>query len=141
ERAADRMVVQYRDEILPLISLSECLGTMEGKRDAEAPLQVIVVANGVRSVGLIVDEIIDIIEDRITNVAKSQRSGLLGSAVLGGQITDLVDLPSTVQQEDPHWFETPPTKRESTVLIADPSAFSRGMLRTVLDVAGYRVVE
>lgn len=141
ERAAGREVIQYRGEILPLIPLCDSL---DGRREAtedEPSLQVIVVTNADRSVGLVVDEIIDIAEDRLANVTVTDRPPLLGSAVIGGHITDLVDLQSAVQPVDPGWFGERSAARESTILISDPSPFSRGMLRTNLEVAGYRVVE
>jgi len=46
--------------------------------------------------GLIVDEITDIIDEAIHDVQPAGRSGLLGSAVIGGQMTDFLDVEAVV---------------------------------------------
>ena len=90
ERAAGRPVVQYRDRVLPLLGLAEALGgTSAGEQD---PLHVVVYRNGASELGLIVDEITDIVEETVTNLGGCDRPGLLGSAVVGGKVTDFLDL-------------------------------------------------
>ena len=64
EYAGGRPVIQYRGEILPLISLGRVLRS--GKKDTafrRDPIQAVVFRMGTRSVGLVVDEIIDIAAD------------------------------------------------------------------------------
>jgi len=91
ERASGRPVAQYRQRILPLLHLGEWLG---GSGSWDEVLQVIVVRAGSGELGLVVDEIIDIIESRMVDPRASSRQGLLGSAMVGGRVTDLVDLES-----------------------------------------------
>jgi two-component system chemotaxis sensor kinase CheA len=90
EFAAGRPVIQYRGEILPLISLGRVLGTAQKetafRRD---PVQAVVFRCGERSVGLLVDEIIDIVADVVEAPAQG---GVLRSTRIDKKVTDLIDL-------------------------------------------------
>jgi two-component system, chemotaxis family, sensor kinase CheA len=93
ERAGGGQVMQYRNRILPLVSLRSVLESGKPEEDrASEPLRVIVFNDGDRSVGMIVDQILDIAEEEVTVRQKSSRHGLLGSAVVGGRVTDFLDL-------------------------------------------------
>ncbi|MEP6860395.1 MAG: chemotaxis protein CheA [Deltaproteobacteria bacterium] len=108
ERAAGREVVQYRDGLLPLIRLGDALGAMPSEPDksGEGParsaaedgakendrIHVIVYSSGDRDLGLVVDGILDVIEERAALSTKGAHHGLLGSAVLDGKVTDVVDV-------------------------------------------------
>jgi two-component system chemotaxis sensor kinase CheA len=99
ERAAGRTVVQYRAGVLPLVSLPEMLG---GSADADAdPIPVVVYKNAQADLGLVVDEIIDIVEETVVSPHGSDRPGLLGSAVVGGLVTDFLDLEAVVRWAPP----------------------------------------
>ncbi|MDZ4675044.1 MAG: chemotaxis protein CheA [Gemmatimonadota bacterium] len=106
EGSVGRSVVQYRGQILHLISLSELLGT--GVREVERDtVQVIVYSEGDRSVGVMVDRILDIVEEQVTLEAGAGRSGLLGSAIIQNRVTDLVDLPGLIRAARPDFIEAP----------------------------------
>jgi len=143
ERAGGGKVVQYRDRILPLVSLQDVLepGSPETTRDSEIA-QVVVFNDGDRSMGIIVDQILDVLEESVTVRQKSDRPGLLGSAVVGKQVTDFLDLNYVIQSTAGNWIlgagAVPNGRR---ILLAEASAFSRGMIRSGLDMAGYRVFE
>lgn len=144
ERAGGRMVVQYRGRILPLVSLTQLLDPVaEDVASSRDPAQAIVFSDGDRSVGVLVDQIVDIVEEAVEIKAEQQRPGLLGSAVIGGRVTDIVDLRAVLEQADPAWLRTEADKRRSaaTVLLADGSSFWRGMARCRLEMAGHRVLE
>ncbi len=95
-------VVQYRGEILPLVSLSEAMGVCAVSKPAEDNLlDVVVYTESGRSVGLVVDRIIDIVDAQLDVTRPVTRTGLLGSAVVGQYVTDLVDLPTVIRQVDP----------------------------------------
>ncbi len=99
ELAAGRRVVQYRDRMLPLISLAGMLGG--GTSGDEEEMQVVVCRSAGTEFGLVVDEIADIVEDAVTNAGASDRPGLLGSAVVGGRVTDFLDLDAVAQWAAP----------------------------------------
>ncbi len=103
ERTGGQEVVQYRGQIMPLVRLSQLLGLpCEEKCDS---LQVVVYAYQSRSVGLVVDRILDIVEETITVQSRAQRDSVLSSAVVQGRVTDVVDMPSAIRLFDPMFFE------------------------------------
>jgi two-component system chemotaxis sensor kinase CheA len=143
ERAGGRQVVQYRGRILPLVPLATVLGSEGPDLSAAAdPVQVIVFKDGDRSIGLIVDHIVDVVEETAVVRQKSTRQGLLGSAVIGKHVADLLDLEFVLSAAAKDWVEQR-SQAEGTirVLIADESPFARGLLRSALDIEGYAVLE
>ena len=102
ERAGSRELVQYRDRLMPLIRLWGHAGAehaVAGKdtdtHTDKDTLQVIVHAGERGSIGLVVDEILDIVEQPQA-LADSPGSGSESVAVLGQRVTELVDLPALV---------------------------------------------
>jgi two-component system chemotaxis sensor kinase CheA len=120
ERAGDTQVVQYRGQIMPLLRVSDVLpghnanghGNGNGKRDLTAALQVVVYSEQGRSVGLVVDRILDIVEEAIVPQQPSKREGLLGSAVIQQRVTDLLDVRGFVRSANPDFFEAAVAARE-----------------------------
>jgi two-component system chemotaxis sensor kinase CheA len=104
EIADHHEVVQYRGEILRLIRLSQSVG-VSSIMESEELLDVIIYTRNQRSVGLVVDRIIDIVEEAVTVKRSSRGNCLVGSAVVNGQVTNLLDLPTIVGQADPYFFE------------------------------------
>ncbi len=112
EQAGTQQVVQYRDELLPLIQVSHVLGGYAPRpREADEKLQVVVYTKNGRSVGLLVDDIVDIVHETITVKRESDRPGLLGSAVIQGRVTDLVDAEGVIRAADPSFF----TQQETAI--------------------------
>ena len=142
ERAGGKLVVQYRERILPLTSLAGVLG---GAPDADMhdPAQVIVFAEGDQMAGLVVDQILDIHEESIKVGSRGTQPRLSGSAVLGGKVTDFLDLPAVLRAAEQDWSAEASShgKPSMSVLVADASAFSRGLVRNYLELAGYPVLE
>lgn len=64
-------------------------------------LQVIVFGDGVRRVGLIVDEILDIVQDVFDIKGRSTRTGITGTLVIQNRVTELFDIQSFLQRAAP----------------------------------------
>jgi len=143
EHAGGGEVVQYRNRILPLVSLRRVLEPHAPDHDQPPdPVQVVVFNEGDSSVGMVVDEILDVTEEAVTVRQESDRIGLLGSAVVGKQVTDFLDLHEVIRATGADWFQTTDGRAGGQrILVADASAFSRGMVRSGLDMAGYVVLE
>jgi two-component system, chemotaxis family, sensor kinase CheA len=142
--AAGQPVLHYRDAILPLVSVGAMLdrGSSDAAMERDS-LQVIVFSEGNRHVGLVVDEIQDIVEEAITVKRASSSFGLLGSGVVGGKITDFIDLGALLQAaigNHPDSFSSH-VRVTSSVLIADSSKIARGALRAYLEMSGHHVFE
>jgi two-component system chemotaxis sensor kinase CheA len=104
-----------------------------------------VFADGDHSMGLVVDEIIDIVEDKLTVELTADRPGFMGSAIIAGRATDLLDAGHFLTQAYGDWFGSSQTqisgaaRRTRRVLLVDDSAFFRNLLSPLLSVAGYDV--
>jgi two-component system chemotaxis sensor kinase CheA len=143
ENAGGRKVVQYRNRILPLVRLREVLdsGMEDGGQEADL-VQVVVFNDGERSVGLVVDQILDVAEETVTVRQKSARKGLLGSAVVGKRVTDFLDLNHVLEAAAEDWFQGGGAGAGGKrILVAEGSGFARGLIRSGLDMAGYQVLE
>ncbi|HZP16886.1 MAG TPA: chemotaxis protein CheA [Terriglobales bacterium] len=100
EVAADQEVVQYRGQIMPLVRVSEALESKRQKAAAAAngSLHVVVYAEKGRSVGLVVDRILDIVEESFVMQPHTGRTGVMGSAVIQKRVTDILDVPGLLAQ-------------------------------------------
>jgi len=109
ESAGQCEVVQYRGQIMPLIRISEAVEVPEsvhGKTaaDGQGAVQVVVYAEGGRSVGLVVGRILDIVEEDVVLEHTARRAGILGSAVVQQRVTDLLDVQGVVRAAHPGFF-------------------------------------
>ncbi len=115
ELVGGREVVQYRGSILPLVRLDRLLGA--GWLDGEGPLQVIVHTRSGRSVGLVVESIVDILDDAAGDHSDVADSGLLGSAVLAEHVTELLDVRAAILAADPDFFvDAEPGARQAELI-------------------------
>ncbi|MFK8080156.1 MAG: chemotaxis protein CheW [Granulosicoccus sp.] len=100
EMAGEIQVVQYRGQILPLVELSSFLHERRSGYSAEEEeselIQVVVFGEEGRQVGLVVKEIIDVVDEVLEVRGKASRSGVLGTAAIHGQVTELFDVTSFV---------------------------------------------
>jgi two-component system chemotaxis sensor kinase CheA len=95
--AGHQRVVHYRDAILPLVHLGEQLGVPAyGSGAGGNRLQVLVCGTGQRQVGLVVDVIHDIAEDHFVVTPRTSTVGIRGTAVVQGEVTDVLDLEALV---------------------------------------------
>jgi len=143
EHASGGRVVQYRNRILPLVSLRAVLEPGAPGNDVLAdPVQVVVFNDGDHSIGMVVDQILDVAEEAVTVRQRSGRKGLLGSAVVGKRVTDFLDLNEVIHASEGNWIHgADANATRKTILVAESSTFSRGMIRSSLDMAGYVVLE
>jgi two-component system, chemotaxis family, sensor kinase CheA len=137
ELSNGRYMVQYREQLMPLVQME----AVEVRSTGSQP--ILVFADDGRSMGLVVDEIIDIVEERLhIEVAGSSGHGILGSAVIKGQATEVIDVGHFLPMAFSDWFtrkEMRPSMASQSVLLVDDSAFFRNMLAPVLKAAGYKV--
>ncbi|MCZ2827473.1 chemotaxis protein CheA [Modestobacter sp. VKM Ac-2986] len=106
ERVGSREVVQYRGAILPIVRLDRHLGAF-GNDDRET-LEVIVYADRGRSVAIVVEEILDIVDGEASVHSDIDDLGLLGSAVIGDRVTELLDVRAAILAADPAFYNPPP---------------------------------
>jgi two-component system chemotaxis sensor kinase CheA len=137
ELSNGRHMVQYRGHLMPLVHVGDAPRL---KADGTQPL--LVFSDGGRSMGLVVDEIVDIIEDKLEIEVASDRPGVIGSAVVRGQATEIIDVAHFLPLAYEDWFRRKEMRVEATartLLFVDDSPFFRNMLTPVLKAAGYEV--
>jgi two-component system chemotaxis sensor kinase CheA len=137
EMSCGSPVMQYRGKLMPLVPMS---GTIDEARPRQ-PL--LVFTDGDHAMGLMVDEIIDVVEDRLQIELSAGRPGLLGTAVIAGQATDVLDTGYWLMQAGQDWFRGAPRSRAKSstqrILVVEDSDFFRQLLVPTLSAAGFRV--
>ncbi|GGH29125.1 ATPase [Alsobacter metallidurans] len=138
ETVGGRIVAQYRGDLIPIVP------AVPGSPLHASGIQpVLVFSEGDRTAGIAVDEIVDIVEDHLDIKATGQAPGIVGSAVIRGRATEIIDVAHFLPLAYPDWFENaaaPAPARSNRVLLVDGAPFFRGMLLPVLKAAGYDVV-
>ena len=136
ELSNGRYMVQYREQLMPLVQMAGVEVQAQGSQP------ILVFADDGRSMGLVVDEIIDIVEEKLNIEVAGSQDGILGSAVIKGQATEVIDVGHFLPMAFADWFsrkEMRPSASAQSVLLVDDSAFFRNMLAPVLKAAGYKV--
>jgi two-component system chemotaxis sensor kinase CheA len=137
ETSCGQPVTQYRGKLMPLVALD---GACDPDRTHQS---VLVFADGERSMGLMVDEIVDVVEDRLQIELTGVRPGLLGTAVIAGNSTDVIDTGYWLTQAWQDWFRGPPgqtkTRQGKRLLAVEDNDFFRQLLVPTLAAAGYQV--
>jgi two-component system, chemotaxis family, sensor kinase CheA len=134
-------VVQYRGQLMPLIAYDD-----SHQWKSEGFQSILVFTDRDRSMGLVVDQIVDIVEDEIKVELQSSTPGLVGSAVISGKATDVIDAGYYLTQGFSDWFSAPAQSGNGTsigekrrVLLVDDSPFFQNLMTPLLAVAGYDV--
>lgn len=103
ERIGNQKVIQYREQILPLIYLSELLGknqlSSQSKNVSElSTIQVVVVAMDEDNfVGFVVEQILDIVEQEIKIKGAATEKGIDYAAVIQEKVTEILDVEEVIK--------------------------------------------
>jgi len=106
ERVGGREVVQYRGHIMPLIRLSNLLGAYGDDTTPVDGIQMVVYTRGDRSVGFVVERILDIASERRGTRSDIDDHALIGSVVVGDKVVELLDIQAAVLSADAHFYTT-----------------------------------
>ncbi len=90
EQSGNQKVVQYRETIMPIVWLAD-LFPNAATSESETAAVVVLSIDG-HTIGVAVDRIIDVIEERIVVQQVSNTAGITGSAVVQGRVTEILDL-------------------------------------------------
>jgi hypothetical protein len=105
EVVGGRDMLQYRGLIIPMAYVNEVVGTVNPLAPSNDSLQVVVYRNGERTVGLVVNEIVDIIDDEDGVTSDIGSDGVSSTRVIGNRITELLDVRAAILAADPHFFD------------------------------------
>ncbi|MAP96584.1 MAG: hybrid sensor histidine kinase/response regulator [Ponticaulis sp.] len=129
-------VVQYRGQLMPIIHMA---GGMNSNENGRQP--VLVVNNGDSVVGIGVDQVLDITEDVLKVSLEDDTPGILGTAVIAGKATEVIDIGHFLSQADYDWASAMSEMRTApkSLLLFESHAFFRNMLAPLLEASGYIV--
>lgn len=138
EFADGQHVLQYRGNLMPVICLSDDQELKKEGRQA-----ILVFTDDDRAVGLAVDEIVDIVDEKISIEINSDTQGIVGTSVIREAATDVIDVGHYLLQVYPDWFERLEERfdiGDKRVLYIDDSRFFRHLITPLLTSSGYQVV-
>ncbi len=102
EQVGGQSVMQYRGHITPVADLAQLLGDGGTFREEFA---VVVCTKGERTVALVANEVVDIVECATVDFSDVSGYGLLGSIVVKDRVTELLDLRAAVESADPNFYD------------------------------------
>jgi two-component system, chemotaxis family, sensor kinase CheA len=109
ERVGLREVAQTRGKILPLIRIADLLDERRRRPRSAVPprvpgdtevVRIIVHTAGTEEVGLVVDEIVDIVEVGLAPANPGGRPFVQGSEVVQGRVTEILDVEAMIRGAD-----------------------------------------
>lgn len=142
EHASGKMMIQYRDQLMPLMPFDHTINM----NLAQKP--VLVFTDRTSSMGIVVDEIIDITEEHINVQVSGNQAGIIGSTIIDDKATDIVDVAHFLYAMNKDWFknhsdeafiQTGSLSSKRRLLLVDDSPFFRNMLTPLLSIAGYDI--
>lgn len=140
ETSQGRPMIQYRGHLMPLVA---CDPNFDWQAEGKRP--VLVFTDAGLSMGLIVDEIVDIAEQELVVELSGRKQGYVGSAVIDGKATELLDTAHFLTQAFPDWFDAAgdgargERARQVRLLLVEDSPFFQRLVTPVLEAEGYEV--
>ena len=143
--------IQYRGGNLPVFSIDE-IAKVRPLAVREHLLVIVFMVAG-RELGLLAIGPVDsVVTEAVTNGSALKQPGIMGSIILNGKTTLLVDVLDLVRNLQPGWFSAvnSPGKLNSnglatvkgeTILVADDSNFFRNQIKSFIQQEGYQVVD
>jgi two-component system chemotaxis sensor kinase CheA len=140
ETSQGRPMIQYRGHLMPLVA---CDPNFDWPTEGSRP--VLVFTDTGLSMGLVVDEIVDIAEQELVVELSGQKQGFFGSAVIDGKATELLDTAHFLTQAFPDWFDAGGDRgrggraHQARLLLVEDSPFFQRLVTPVLEAEGYEV--
>lgn len=129
-----QLLASHRGELMPVIDLCEGIRT-RAERDQ---WPVLIVGVGGEPMGLLVNEIVDIVESYLEIKIAGVTPAVIGSATIRGEAAEVLDLAHFMKIARPGAFERGHARR-FRVMLVDDKLFFRDLLAPVISAAGYEV--
>jgi two-component system, chemotaxis family, sensor kinase CheA len=133
-------MVQYRGKLMPLIKIND---KYDIKSEGRQPM--LVFTDDDKAMGIIVDEISDIKEDNINVELVSKAMGQLGTAIIDGDATEIIDIAYYFERTFNDWqlggevIQAELKSQRKSILLVDDSTFFLNLLKPMLNASGYNV--
>ncbi len=150
ERVDGRSVIQYRGRLMPVVGADGAPVTLSSENRT---LPLLVFTRDEQSVGVLVEEIVDIVESALAYELDASGEEAAGSLIIAGRSTEVIDVdyfwrramgvPAKAAQPKSAAGPVPETAHAhpnpKRLLVVDQSPFSQLLLRPLLAQAGYDV--
>jgi two-component system, chemotaxis family, sensor kinase CheA len=133
EQANGEQLVQYRGHLMRLVTCNA-----ETRLREKGVQPILVFARRSQPVGVVVDEIVDIVEDVLQIAVSGSTPGILGSTVISGRATDIIDIAHFIPELG-GGAEEYRLRGRKRILLCEESDFVRAMLAPVLQSAGFDI--
>jgi two-component system chemotaxis sensor kinase CheA len=138
EHGSGRTLLHYRNRLVPVVPVGDT-------RLREQGLQpLVIISEGDMTVALAVDAIVDIVDEVLDiEMANAQDRGVVGSAMIRGRATDIIDLAHYLPMHERGWRQAGAAPGDPAappqILLIEPSRFLCDMLTPVLKASGHRI--
>ncbi len=130
EKSDGRFVMLHQGRLMPLMPTSPYQDI------GDKPHPVLVINANNHTIGLLVDEIIDIVEDELTVQLPSMTDDMVGAAEIRGEAVEMIDVTYYLQAAYSSLYQ----QATKTVLFVEDDLLFRDTIKPVLASAGYRVI-
>jgi two-component system, chemotaxis family, sensor kinase CheA len=127
------LVMQHRGQIMPIVSL---IPPDQALADDNNP--VLVLGVGGESMGMLIEEIIDVVEARLDVQIAGVSSSVIGTAEIRGTLVEILDATHFMRVGRPNAYSRG-FANQFQILLVDDKPFFRDMLAPLIIAAGYRV--
>ena len=128
EKSDGRFVMLHQGRLMPLLPTSPITEI------ADKPHPVLVITANNHTIGLLVEEIIDIVEDNLDVQLPSFTDDMVGSAQIKGNAVELIDVTYYLQAAYSSVYQ----QERKNILLVEDDLFFRDTLKPMLASAGYR---
>ena len=145
EFSGGREVMQYRNEILPLMRLENYLDLPNVQQQEMLSLIVFSVE---KQIGLVVSEIINTVEiSTHIDTDTFKQKGVLGSTIVEGHSVLILDIHGLIEMAYPSWYKnffvsklSEEERDRIRILLVEDSMFFQNIEKSYLEAAGYKVI-
>ena len=134
ESSEGKILVQYRGALMQIIPADPYLNIKQ-----EGSQQILVFTHNDNSIGIAVDAIIDIVEDKLDIEMSADKPDTLGVAVIMGKATEIIDVGYYLNQTMNDWDKPLEKPINKSIVLVERNPFFRNLLSPLLKSAGYEV--
>ena len=154
--SGDQLIVKYNDHLMPLYYAEDGMKLPDGEE-----ITTLILSDDVSDavMGIVIEEVVDIVEDHLDLSTSTARAGIIGSVRLDDQTVDVIDIAYYLGHTKEDFFSTQIHAQtpfvdaaahaasknseyksdQPRVLVVDDSPFFRNMLKPILTSSGYDV--
>lgn len=145
ENVNDTWLIRYQEHLLPVTRFSGFWSAEQIKRNNTETMPMLIFSDRGYAMGLVIEEIVNIIEYDLDIEIANKKEGSLGTTLINGDTTSIVDCEYYLEKYFPGWFDHRSVEamegvRKIRLLFVDDSQFFRSLFTPLLLMSGFDVV-